>query len=1177
MKAARFVPESTRENQERASNPRNSAWVSAHAGSGKTHVLSQRVIRLLLGGTDPSRILCLTYTRAAAANMSSRVFKDLSAWTLLPDAQLSNRITAIEGVRPRAADLARARTLFATALETPGGLKVQTIHAFCESLLHQFPLEANIAAHFQMLDPRMEAALVAEARRDMITGAAGKNSPELGDAFATVLERGGESGLDALLTEIVGKRDKLRTFIDAAHDGQSVHGAVFRELGLRDDETEETVADQVWPLPGFEGDGFAELVRVAERTSALSVLKNIIPDATRGVNESDPVRRLELLAKGFLRADGDPYDPQKAFTKAMHAAIPDLAGRYLSAVSALIAATERLALLRMAEGTCAALVIADRLIARYESLKASRGFLDFNDLINRTRRLLTRADANAWVQYKLDQGIDHILIDEAQDTSPDQWAVVNALAGDFFSGAGARGELNRTVFAVGDEKQSIYSFQGASPHAFDHHGVNFGQIVRNAGKPFERVELKQSFRSTPDVLHAVDRVFDIEEHRDGVAGGHFTHDTNRLNEHGSVEVWPYVGAQAVTEPEDWRKSIDHTKAPAAQVAEAVAATIRQWVDDREPVFEERELRPVRPGDIMVLVRKRDRFVHALSRALKGHNIAVAGADRLLLASHIAVKDLAALGRYLLQPQDDLSLASVLKSPLFGLTEDQLYHLAIDRPASSSLGEWMRRRAEADARLAEIVRLLDGWASDAAFKPVFEFYAGVLCHGGSMSNRRRFIERLGHEAGEILDEFLSFCLAEEAVGIPGLEGLLTTLETASPEIKREMDQHRDEVRILTVHAAKGLEAPIVFLVDSGGPPAVDAHMPRLMPFKPQIGDLKGVEGFLWRSSKDVVNQRSRQIEVELKQLADEEYRRLLYVGMTRAEDRLIICGYYNIRRPKERTWMAMAQRALGEADGLEQLPHPVKGAEEDAFRYRVTPKRGAQPPKAKAGITGELAIVPSELTTPLPPVERLPRPLSPSHAALLVENDDQQASFSRSPVLDATDASFAIARGLAIHKMLQVLPDIATPDRRIAAERYLARHAAGWALPDRDAALASVFAILQHPDFGALFEAGSRAEVSLAGTIMLRGRRRVVSGQVDRLAVTAERVLIVDYKTDRSPPRTAADVPNSYVLQLALYAELLRPLYPDREVRATLLYTEGPTLIELPDRMLADALARLTQA
>ena len=521
---------------------------------------------------------------------------------------------------------------------------------------------------------------------------------------------------------------------------------------------------------------------------------------------------------------------------------PGFAERFTEMAGRVRAAADRLALYRMLEGTRAALTLADWLIRRYEQLKSGRGFLDFNDLIARTVRLLARQDAGPWVQYKLDKGIDHILIDEAQDTSPEQWQVVKDLAAEFFAGSGARDALRRTLFAVGDEKQSIYSFQGADPESFALTGEELAARVKGAGEAFERLRLTWSFRSTEDVLSAVDRVFSHPDMQKGL--GHdrdpLSHRPLRAGAPGYVEVWPSIGADAVAEPDDWTTPVDHARAPAVRVAENVAATIAGWLSRGETL--EGTGAPVTAGDILVLVRKRDRFVHALSRSLKAKGVAVAGADRLSLPAHIAVKDLVALGKFLLQPEDDLSLAAVLKSPIFGESEERLYELAAGRGPGVSLQAALAAKAAKDMFFAKIASQLDIWATEAAYKPAYEFFAGVLGRDGV---RRAMVVRLGQDAGDVLDEFLSYCLAQERVGLPGLESLLSTLDTAAPEIKREMDQTRDEVRIMTVHAAKGLEAPVVFLIDGGSAPFSEQHLPRLVPFDAPHGLWQG-SGFLWRS-------------------------------------------------------------------------------------------------------------------------------------------------------------------------------------------------------------------------------------------------------------------------------------------------------------------------------------------
>jgi ATP-dependent helicase/nuclease subunit A len=1178
MKREPDVPRETAELQALAADPANSVWVSANAGSGKTHVLSQRVIRLLLGGTDPAKILCLTYTRAAAANMANRIFRDLAGWAVMDDAGLEAQIAAIEGRAPDAAKLARARRLFADALETPGGLKVQTIHAFCEAVLHQFPLEANIAGHFELLDGQMEAALFAEARREMIAGASAADNPGLAEAFAVVLERGGESGLDALLTEIVRRRDELRNFIVEIGDGSDRFEALFEAFGFGEGEAAATIAAEAWPLPGFSPREFAAFVRATEDTGARVALDSIVPMAAKAFSESDPVVRLRLLGQGFLKTDGTPYAVDRTFKKDLRARLPDIGERYLAAAEAIAKVAERLALFHMLDGSRAALVVADWMIARYERLKRARGFLDFNDLIVKTVNLLARPEAGSWVQFKLDQGIDHILIDEAQDTSPRQWDVVRQLAEEFFAGQGARDGKRRTIFAVGDEKQSIYSFQGADPAAFAETGHTFAGKVEAAEQRFRHARLSWSFRSTGDVLDAVDRVFARPEVRKGLTRDDdpVEHKAIRTAEPGYVEVWPAVGAASVAEPDDWTTAIDHASAPAVQVAELVAGTVEHWLRSGERL--EASGRRITPGDVLVLVRKRDRFVHALTRSLKLRRIDVAGADRLSLPDHIAVKDMAALGRVMLQPEDDLSLAALLRSPVFGLSEDELFRLAWDRGRGVSLDTALRRAAVDDPRMAAIVAALDAWSTAAAFRPVFEFYAGVLAGTGSRDGvRRRMIARLGHDAGDILDEFLNFCLAQERTGLPGLEAFLATLESAGPEIKREMDQTRNEVRIMTVHAAKGLEAPVVFLVDAGSAPFSDQHLPRLIPFQPPRGGWRG-PGYLWRSGSDVANEFSRGICNALREKAEEEYHRLLYVGMTRAEDRLVVCGYHGKRAPNPMTWHGIVSGALCGAPETVQRIDETTG--QTVYRFRTTTTPRLPEPEAPAAAPAARAVLPAveTLFEALPAAPLLPRPLAPSGASVLIDPAGPAVIAGRSPVLDAADEpGLAIRRGIAIHRLLQALPSLSAEDREAAAARYLARAGEDWPDEERRLALESVLGVLGDERFAPIFAEGSRAEVSVMGPLTVRGVTRAVSGTIDRLAITDHEVLIADFKTNRPPPRDLSQVPQAHVLQLALYRALLRPIYPGRRISAALLFTEAPLLLPVPEAVLEDALVRLTEA
>ncbi|WP_029660614.1 double-strand break repair helicase AddA [Aliihoeflea sp. 2WW] len=1169
MKSDFIVPETTIRDQARASDPKNSAWVSANAGSGKTHVLSQRVIRLLLDGTDPSRILCLTYTRAAAANMSNRVFETLSSWTALDDATLAAKIGDLDRRPPTRERLVRARRLFAEALETPGGLKIQTIHAFCEAILHQFPLEANVAGHFELLDNQMEAALIAEARRSMIAGASGGNEPDLAEAFADILDIGGEAGLEALLSAIVRRRDDLRSFIAQVGPAPENHAPLFAAFGFDGRETADDILATIWP-DGHFGRPLAERFGDQALAAGKAKAQQFADDLLAACDAGDAETCLRALRKTFLTKKGPVYEPRatkQILAKGVAEHFVGFDEEFARMAASVQEALDRAALLAMLKASRSALIVADWLIARYERLKSARGFLDFNDLIRRTASLLARQDAGAWVHYKLDKGIDHILLDEAQDTSPDQWRVVKRLADEFFAGQGAR-DIERTVFAVGDEKQSIYSFQGAEPEAFAVSGHEFARHVEAAERSFERVRLSHSFRSTQDVLSAVDLVFARPETRKGLTRDieDIEHSAIRTDAPGQVEVWPSLAPQDVEAPDDWTQAIDHTSAPAARLAELIARTVAGWLARGEAIPGRN--RRMTAGDVMVLVRKRGNFVHALSRELKNRHVPVAGADRLVLADHIAVQDLMAIGRFALQPEDDLSLAALLKSPIFGISEEKL--MALAHPRKGSLYAAVRAEAEADVELRLVRDQLQVWRDEVGFMPAFEFYGRVL---GRDAARARIVARLGPEAGDVVDEFLSFCLAAERSGAAGLEAVLALLDGGGPEIKREMDQARGEVRIMTAHASKGLEAPVVFLVDSGSVPFSDSHLPILMPFDPPRGSWQG-QGFLWRVGGETGNGFSRQIAAVAREKAEEEYRRLLYVGMTRAEDRLIVCGYEGKRAPADLTWHGMVSSALAGSPHSRPEPHPVSG--EEIIVYRQTPRRPLVVEAAEAANEQVTPVLPAALHGKLPPASILPRPLAPSGVGAVIEPAGETVATRESPIFQAgTEPSRALERGSAIHRLLQSLPDVPEDERAPSARRYLERLGQGWSEAEREQMWSGIAAILSDPAFAGVFAPGSRAEVSIMGRVTVGGAERAVSGKIDRLVVIGDEVLIVDYKTNRPAPRTLAEVPPGYLAQLALYRALLRPLYPQHAVRAALLFTEAPVLIDVPEAVMDASLAGIS--
>ncbi|PLX37736.1 MAG: double-strand break repair helicase AddA [Hyphomicrobiales bacterium] len=1183
MSAARpLIPEDTQARQARAADPEASAFVGANAGSGKTFVLTRRVVRLLLAGTDPSRILCLTFTEAAAAEMASRVFDTLATWTRFDDEKLGAELAEIEGRRVGRAELAMARRLFARALETPGGLKIQTIHGFCTALLHQFPLEANVAGHFDVLDERGQAEMLAAARAAVLHRAASRPNSELGEALLAVSAAASDQSFLAAIDALVGKRDGLLRWIRDNGDLDGALAALATSFGLDGSETAEGLAAGVGASKAFNADYLAALLPEMERGKPTDIGRAEAFRAALAMPAGE-ARAEAWLAIFFTDANkvkgaGTPRSSARWATKAVKDSFPDLVDRFDLEVARLEEARERMRAFRTVAATTALVRLADAVIGVYERAKAQEGLLDYDDLVVKTADLLTQADAGPWVQYKLDLGLDHVLVDEAQDTNPRQWQVIRTLVEEFFAGEGAR-PATRTFFAVGDEKQSIYSFQGAAPHLFGNMKRHFARYVRDAGLTFHDERLILSFRSTPDVLKAVDTVFEPAAAHDGLAqqAEAPVHEALRQNDPGYVEIWPLVTEAQEAEPTDWREPLDHEgpNAPARRLADRIAETIADWVAAGERLEGTGE--PVRAEDVLVLVRKRGPFVQALDRALKARGLPTAGSDRVVLTDHIAVMDLMALARVALLPQDDLSLAAVLKSPLVGLDEDALFDLAYDR--SGTLFEALSARRDAPAFSAAHAFIAEAMARADFLRP-YEFFALLL---GPEGGRARFRRRLGAEVDEVLDEFLGLALNYEQTAIVSLEGFLAWLSAVPTEIKRALDTEVRGVRTMTVHGAKGLEAPVVFLVDNCAQPTSHNHDPLIL--EKAVSEIPGAASALvWKQGKKTATDWQQTAIDETRRLAAEEYRRLLYVALTRARDRLVVCAFKNpyklddngkakgnADRPPEGCWYDLVSRALT-PDAA-----PIGGTPDapDKWRWQVSPGPAHAPNDVSEKVEETVAI-PAWLTLPVAPLPTR-RVVTPS-TALEGEGEmtGEAEEAERFPPADALAAALrgpdapALERGRVAHRLLELLPGLEESRQQAAGRRFLAHARSSLDEGARAALLDELLGVLRHPEFAPVFSAEGRAEVSIAGTLPgPDGTPVALSGQIDRLIVTDDAVLIVDYKTNRPVPESLDEVPAAYVTQLALYRAVLAGLYPGRDIRAALLWTAGPRLTEIP----ADALDR----
>ena len=1086
--------------------------------------------------------------------MGNRLAARLASWASTDDATLADELASLFGVAPGEDVKRRARRLFAAVLDAPGGLAIETIHGFCQSLLRRFPLEADVPPHFEVMEERDAAEMMAAAHEEMLSQARAGGETPLAEALAAVTAVTNEDSFDELMQALARERSRLARLVETYGSLAGAAAELRRRLGLAQGETEADVI----------GAATADIaLDVASLRAALPALRQGGKTdqkfaATMGPflagTQAERAALFDDWCGVFLTQTGAPR--ANPCGKSVEAAAPGTMAAMVAEAARLMLVNDRRRAARAAEATAALLTLAGAQLELYSRHKASRALLDYDDLILRAARLLT-VSAPSWVHYKLDQGIDHVLIDEAQDTNPEQWEVVEALTAEFFAGRGAREEGSRTVFAVGDTKQSIFSFQRADPTAFPAMRAKFAHSVPESGGRWEEVALSTSFRSAPAVLSAVDLVFGLAGTAEGVAepGEQIRHQAARIGAGGGVELWPVVEPRFREETRPWLPPTQRQPGddPQARLADTLARRIRAMIDGER--LESRD-RPARPGDILVLVRRRTNFVESLVRALKALDVPVAGSDRMVLTEQMAVMDLIALGHVLLLPEDDLTLACVLKGPLVGLSEDELFALAWNRPGT--LWESLRARA-AEPPFADAWATLTGLLSQADRMPPHDLYASVLTGGG----KTKLLARLGAEAEDAIDEFLALTLAHERLHPPSLQGFLAWIEGGGEDIKRDLDVASGAVRIMTVHGAKGLEAPIVILADTT---QVPRHMgPQLFWPGPPGDELP-----LWAPRADDLDPLGRAAKAADDQARQREYRRLLYVAMTRAADRLIVCGWKTRRESPHGNWYELVHAALDGAPGVEATEDAFLAAQavtagNEVLRL-VLPQSGAARPEPAAEAAPQAGPVP-EFMRRAPAAESRPsRPLAPSRP-------DGIEPAVRSPFGD--DGGRRYRRGRIVHRLLELLPDLPLRRRATATRRFLARKR--WNLSEAEQAeiAAEVARVFADPAFARLFGPGSRPEVPVVGSIGTGTYS--VSGQIDRLLVTTETVEIIDFKSDRPPPAEVAQVSSVYLRQMAAYRALLSAVYPDRSVSCALLWTDGPVLMPLPDAMLDEALSHIGSA
>lgn len=1137
--------------QKQATIPEHDVWVSASAGSGKTKVLTDRVLRLLLPdpqgrwqGAAPHKILCITFTKAAAALMALRVQNKLGEWAVMSDDKLAEEIEKLIEAKPSEDILKAARKLFSTVLDTTGGISIMTIHAFCQSTLGRFAIEAGVTPGFKVIEESRANDILSHIIDDLITDIQKSHSHPLRQSFVRVATYMDLDKLRATILTFMAKKREVTEFLETCENDAAIFGRISDELDYKEGL-----------LPNLKTDDLLHMSRTlaAKGGKKEQEYANLIA-SWLALEENSRLSQLSLLIEAFCTGKGE----LRKFTKAIvedHAELSIMRDAALEEIEAYL---DNQAIERQSQQTADLLRIVHFCMTKYGAKKKELNALDFNDLILKTRSLL-ESEKMDWVQFKLDEGIDHVLVDEAQDTNINQWKIIEKLTDEFLSGQGDDTRL-RSLFVVGDEKQSIFSFHGADPDAFHTMRDYFEKRSNEAGRIFNRIPLETSFRSAFPILHIVDTVFEPFEAAAQIGipkDKKLVHFAYRNESPGLVELWDLELTEKEEEKDKeikWklpRLSLQENKTPAdggssSPLAAKIAQTISGWLQKGEML--ESENRQIEPRDILVLVRTRTRFVPDLVRQLKLRGVPVSGIDRMKLNDQIAVMDCIALAKFARFPDDDLSLACVLRSPFIRMTEDQLMSFALNREGSL----WDSVQKQADQN---IVTWLNNAITTAGSVKPFDFFDDLLnspCpyqnahQSTSVSGWNAFSTCLGVDCVDPLDEFLSYCLSKEADGVYSLEELIMLLQKSEIEIKRDTeDGDKDslnQVRIMTIHASKGLEAPIVFLPDTTG-----------IPSKTKIDALQWITTGanstdipLWTAQTPESCKAYQALRDNAYEKGLAEHMRLLYVALTRPRDRLYIMGENKNLKYSELCWYKYVLDAFMKLD----IPR-IEGEDVSGWRYK-TVKAGSDKAKKE-----DLAVLPDPKPLPdwaLKQVsdDHIARPVTIQPSKIGSDEDRAQSPLD-------THAAHRFRRGTLTHKLFQILPDLPVAGRQQAAEKFLNRLAKDLPEDIRLNIITETLGILNDPVFADVFGENSLAEVPVSGDM---GDGRMISGQIDRLVIGHNKIVIVDFKTNRPSPRDENDIPEAYKNQLRAYKTAMSRIFPDKEIICGLLWTDQPLLMRV---------------
>ena len=1104
------------DNSSLASDPKFSVFVSANAGTGKTRALTHRVFRLLLNGVKPDSILCVTYTKAAAAEMQQRLQNTLSRWAVCSESELISDLTEMSEPNPSQEKIQISRQLFARILDNEDGPRIETIHSFCQTILTRFPIEAGVPPGFDLITEFESNEILQRRLLELFSSPASHIKQKLYFLAKFTDER----TLCQYLIQILQKRDIIEKFATDPSSAGRFKEHLKMQIGCK------SMAD------------FS-----SEKLSMIAQIKQLpfqkMADVLNGGGKNDKEAALKIKrwagllpqqaeAEFFLLVDvffSGSNPKSRIGTKVLRELYPELDG-YISEAQRLI-----LEYMQTQNGAYTGelsfnlLSLAAELYLSFQHQKFSRGVLDFDDLIFFTNRLLQKQQIHAWVRWKLETAIQHVLVDEAQDTSPMQWSVISNLLSEFFESEDEE-PLPRTFFAVGDYKQSIYSFQNADPNVFIAKQAEIKEQADQYRKPFKQVSLSKSYRSSASILSFIDKVMQ-NERIIGVGDTYVPHGLHWTSLSGSVELWPVVESEKKQLKIPFMP-IEMERIETAEVilAEKIALHIKALLESGSDNILGRD---VRPNDIMILVRQRDSFLANLRAALISARISVSPPDRIILQNQIEIQDLLALVDVCLSPEDDLQLASILKSPLLELQEDDLQELAIAR-GKASLFSRLKEYEKSKCSKGLACRKLIEWRSRAGTQDVFSFFNQILI-GDRLVDA--FIKRLGIGVIESFNGFLQEILAFEKAGNLELSQFVRSFRESQGTLLRDNSAAaHPQVRLLTIHGSKGLEAPIIYLPDM------------LTAKAPSDTLTFSQEWIYWTENSNFAPSYITETRNAQKEKIKKEDDRLLYVALTRAEQALIIAGWEApARRVIKNSWYELLKDTISNDPACVDI--------DGILKLQFTPSTKTK--KKEEPFIKQEQIIPSVPDW----YDQLPDTYAERKGAIIRpsewQSDNQQLAPHKKGQLKAFE------RGKLIHKLLERLPLFPEYVQETTAIRYIKKQMPKLSEEEVIMLFGEVYSILHHKECSDLFSKDSLAEAAIIGKI----GELEISGQIDRLIVTDTHIKIADFKTGRpsdNPPQT-------YLRQMALYMGLLKQLYPDRSFHSFLIWTQTAEIMPLLNEQL----------